>query len=143
MALSTLDWTIVGAYFALSLIIGLWVSRQAGTDTKSFFHTCMHSDCKNVVVFPCCSFKHGTHNTCNNGKGGSWGLNIYRILPQRNFRFIGLQTLRTEFAWLLNSKHRKVLLIRPFFFPVIRPSSPSFSKTVTFCGIFTNVFFLL
>ena len=37
MILSTLDWTIVGAYFALSLIIGLWVSRQAGTDTKSFF----------------------------------------------------------------------------------------------------------
>jgi len=37
MTLSALDWTIVGAYFALSLIIGLWVSRQAGTDTKSFF----------------------------------------------------------------------------------------------------------
>ena len=37
MILSTLDWTIVGAYFALSLIIGLWVSKQAGTDTKSFF----------------------------------------------------------------------------------------------------------
>tara|TARA_Y100000590_G_scaffold15958_5_gene19315 strand:+ start:2136 stop:3869 length:1734 start_codon:yes stop_codon:yes gene_type:complete len=37
MTLSTLDWTIVGAYFALSLLIGLWVSRQAGQDTKSFF----------------------------------------------------------------------------------------------------------
>ena len=37
MTLSILDWTIVGTYFALSLIIGLWVSRQAGTDTKSFF----------------------------------------------------------------------------------------------------------
>ena len=37
MTLSTLDWTIIGAYFALSLLIGLWVSRQAGQDTKSFF----------------------------------------------------------------------------------------------------------
>ncbi|MDP6628028.1 MAG: Na+:solute symporter [Candidatus Marinimicrobia bacterium] len=37
MLLSTLDWTIVGAYFALSLIVGLWVSRHAGLDTKSFF----------------------------------------------------------------------------------------------------------
>lgn len=37
MTLSTLDWTIVGAYFAVSLLIGLWVSRQAGQDTKSFF----------------------------------------------------------------------------------------------------------
>ena len=37
MLLSTLDWTIVGAYFALSLIVGLWVSRKAGKDTQSFF----------------------------------------------------------------------------------------------------------
>ncbi len=37
MTLSSLDWTIVGAYFALSLVVGLWVSRQAGKDTKSFF----------------------------------------------------------------------------------------------------------
>ena len=37
MILSSLDWTIVGAYFALSLFVGLWVSRQAGQDTKSFF----------------------------------------------------------------------------------------------------------
>ena len=37
MTLSTLDWTIIGAYFTLSLLIGLWVSRQAGQDTKSFF----------------------------------------------------------------------------------------------------------
>ena len=37
MTLSSLDWTIIGAYFALSLIVGLWVSRQAGKDTKSFF----------------------------------------------------------------------------------------------------------
>ncbi len=37
MTLSSLDWTIVGAYFAISLIVGLWVSKQAGKDTKSFF----------------------------------------------------------------------------------------------------------
>ena len=37
MLLSTLDWTIVGAYFALSLVVGIWASKQAGKDTKSFF----------------------------------------------------------------------------------------------------------
>jgi Na+/proline symporter len=37
MLLSTLDWTIVGAYITLSLIVGIWASKQAGTDTKSFF----------------------------------------------------------------------------------------------------------
>ena len=37
MLISTLDWTIVGAYFILSLIVGIWASKQAGTDTKSFF----------------------------------------------------------------------------------------------------------
>ena len=37
MTLSTFDWTIIAAYFALSLVVGLWVSRQAGQDTKSFF----------------------------------------------------------------------------------------------------------
>ena len=37
MTLSNLDWTIVGVYFAVSLIIGIWVSKQAGQDTKSFF----------------------------------------------------------------------------------------------------------
>ena len=37
MLLSTLDWTIVCAYFTLSLIVGIWASKQAGTDTKSYF----------------------------------------------------------------------------------------------------------
>jgi len=37
MTLSTFDWTIIAAYFALSLVVGLLVSRQAGQDTKSFF----------------------------------------------------------------------------------------------------------
>jgi Na+/proline symporter len=37
LTLSSLDWKIIGAYFALSLFIGLWVSRRAGQDTKSFF----------------------------------------------------------------------------------------------------------
>ena len=37
MTLTTLDWTIVGAYFAFSLAVGIWASMQAGEDTKSFF----------------------------------------------------------------------------------------------------------
>ena len=37
MLLSTLDWTIIGSYFVLSLAVGLWASKQAGKDTKSFF----------------------------------------------------------------------------------------------------------
>ena len=37
MILSTLDWTIVGAYFSLSLAVGIWASKQAGKDTQSFF----------------------------------------------------------------------------------------------------------
>jgi len=37
MTLSTLDWAIVGAYFTLSLVVGIWASKQAGEDTKSFF----------------------------------------------------------------------------------------------------------
>ena len=37
MTLTTLDWAIVFAYFALSLAVGIWASKQAGEDTKSFF----------------------------------------------------------------------------------------------------------
>ena len=37
MTLSSLDWTIVGAYFLLSLAVGVWASKQAGKDTRSFF----------------------------------------------------------------------------------------------------------
>ena len=37
MILSSLDWTIVGAYFLLSLAVGVWASKQAGKDTRSFF----------------------------------------------------------------------------------------------------------
>ena len=37
MTLSTLDWTIVGVYFTISLVVGIWASKQAGQDTKSFF----------------------------------------------------------------------------------------------------------
>jgi len=37
MTLTTFDWTIVGAYFAVSLAVGVWASKQAGEDTKSFF----------------------------------------------------------------------------------------------------------
>ena len=37
MILSSLDWSIVVAYFALSFAVGIWASKQAGKDTKSFF----------------------------------------------------------------------------------------------------------
>lgn len=37
MILSSLDWMIVGAYFLLSLTVGIWASKQAGKDTRSFF----------------------------------------------------------------------------------------------------------
>ena len=37
MTLSTLDWVIVGLYFILSLTVGVWSSKKAGKDTKSFF----------------------------------------------------------------------------------------------------------
>ena len=37
MILSSIDWLIVGCYFIFSLAIGIWASKQAGKDTKSFF----------------------------------------------------------------------------------------------------------
>ena len=37
MTLSTLDWVIVFSYFTLSLVVGVWASKQAGRNTKSFF----------------------------------------------------------------------------------------------------------
>ena len=37
MTLSSLDWTIIGAYFLLSLAVGIWASKKAGKDTRSFF----------------------------------------------------------------------------------------------------------
>ena len=37
MNLTLFDWTIVFAYFTMSLAIGIWASRQAGQDTKSYF----------------------------------------------------------------------------------------------------------
>ena len=37
MSLSSLDLTIIGLYFALSLVGGIWAARQAGRDTQSFF----------------------------------------------------------------------------------------------------------
>ena len=37
MTLSSLDWFIVGAYFVVSLAVGLWASKKAGQDTQSFF----------------------------------------------------------------------------------------------------------
>ena len=37
MILSILDWIIVGSYLLLSLAVGVWASKKAGKDTRSFF----------------------------------------------------------------------------------------------------------
>ena len=37
MNLTALDLSIVAAYFVLSLAVGIWASKQAGKDTRSFF----------------------------------------------------------------------------------------------------------
>ena len=37
MKLSMLDWSIIGAYFLLSLGVGLWASRKSDATTTSFF----------------------------------------------------------------------------------------------------------
>ena len=37
MILSFIDWCIIGAYFTISLAVGIWASRNAGKDTRSFF----------------------------------------------------------------------------------------------------------
>lgn len=37
MNLTTLDWTIIGAYFLLALAVGIGVSRSAGKDMQEFF----------------------------------------------------------------------------------------------------------
>ena len=31
------DWSIISAYFIIALLIGVWSSKKAGNDTKSFF----------------------------------------------------------------------------------------------------------
>lgn len=36
MILSTLDWIIIGGYLLLSLAVGVWASKKAGKDTRSF-----------------------------------------------------------------------------------------------------------
>jgi len=37
MNLTTFDWAIICTYLSISLVIGIWASRKAGQDTKSFF----------------------------------------------------------------------------------------------------------
>lgn len=37
MVLSNLDWVLIGAFFLISLLIGLFVSKQAGSSTSEFF----------------------------------------------------------------------------------------------------------
>ena len=37
MQLTTLDWVIIGGYFALSLAIGLFYFKRAGESTTEYF----------------------------------------------------------------------------------------------------------
>ncbi len=37
MQLATIDWAIVFAFFAISLIVGLWASRKGGSNTTEYF----------------------------------------------------------------------------------------------------------
>jgi SSS family solute:Na+ symporter len=37
MALATIDLVVIGAYFAMTLFIGLWVARQAGANSSEYF----------------------------------------------------------------------------------------------------------
>ena len=37
MNLTTLDWTIIGAYFLFALAVGIGVSRSAGKNMQEFF----------------------------------------------------------------------------------------------------------
>ncbi len=37
MTLSTLDWAIVLGFFAITLAVGLWVSRRAGKNSSEYF----------------------------------------------------------------------------------------------------------
>lgn len=37
MSLSSLDWIIIAAFFTLSLFVGLWVSRRAGSSSSEYF----------------------------------------------------------------------------------------------------------
>ena len=35
--MATIDWVIIAAYFLIALTIGIWASKKAGSNTKSFF----------------------------------------------------------------------------------------------------------
>ena len=37
MIIETIDWLIIAIYFLVSLAIGIWASKKAGSDTQSFF----------------------------------------------------------------------------------------------------------
>lgn len=37
LALHTIDWAIIGLYLALAMVVGLWVTKQAGSGVRSYF----------------------------------------------------------------------------------------------------------
>ena len=37
MKMATIDWVVIGSYFFIALFIGIWASKKAANDTRSFF----------------------------------------------------------------------------------------------------------
>ena len=37
MKMATIDWVVIGSYFFIALFIGIWASKKATNDTRSFF----------------------------------------------------------------------------------------------------------
>lgn len=79
MTLSTLDWIIIGAFFALSLIIGLVSSRKAGSSVSEFFLSGRNMPWWLLgVSMVATTFSADTPNLVtdlirNNGVAGNWG----------------------------------------------------------------------
>ena len=38
MELAIIDWVIIISFFSISLIIGIWVSKRAGSSSGEFFY---------------------------------------------------------------------------------------------------------
>lgn len=79
MTLSTIDWIIIGAFFALSLIIGLLSSRKAGSSVSEFFLSGRNMPWWLLgVSMVATTFSADTPNLVtdlvrNNGVAGNWG----------------------------------------------------------------------
>lgn len=79
MTLSTLDWTIIAAFFAMSLIIGIVSSKKAGSSVSEFFLSGRNMPWWLLgVSMVATTFSADTPNLVtdlvrNNGVAGNWG----------------------------------------------------------------------